>query len=191
LRDDRKAILDRYRIVDFASNVVGIGSVGTRCFVLLLQGEDGDPLILQVKEARRSVLEPFAGAGPYAHQGQRVVEGQRLMQTTSDIFLSWFTGPDGNDYYVRQLRDMKFAVDPAGAGPGQLAKYAQFCGWNLARSHAKSGDAAEIAGYLGKSDVFDRAVASFADAYAEQNRYDYEAFRAAVQKGWIAATAGF
>ena len=191
LRDDRKAILDRYRMVDFASNVVGIGSVGTRCFVLLLQGDDGDPLILQVKEARRSVLEPFAGAGPYAHQGQRVVEGQRLMQTTSDIFLSWFTGPDGNDYYVRQSAGDEIRGRSGRGRPGQLANYAQFCGWNLARSHAKSGDAAEIAGYLGKSDVFDRAVASFADAYAEQNRYDYEAFRAAVQKGWIAATAGF
>ncbi len=190
LLDDRKVILDRYRMVDIAFKVVGIGSVGTRCFVVLLLAEDGDPLILQVKEARHSVLEPFAGAGPYEQQGRRVVEGQRLTQAASDIFLGWFTNQDGIDYYVRQLRDMKYAYNPAGVSPVRLANYAQFCGWNLARAHAKSGDAAEITGYLGKSDAFDRAIVSFAGNYAEQNRRDYKRFKTAVQEGRIAATAG-
>ncbi len=190
LLDDRKVILDRYRLVDIAYKVVGIGSVGTRCYILLLLAEDGDPLILQVKEARRSVLEPFAGAGPYEQQGRRVVEGQRLMQTASDIFLGWFTNEEGIDFYVRQLRDMKYGFDPTGASLSQLANYAQFCGENLARSHAKSGDAAEISGYLGNSDVFDRAIISFAGAYAEQNRRDYEAFSAAVKDGRLTATTG-
>jgi uncharacterized protein (DUF2252 family) len=192
LLDDRKAILDRYRLVDIAFKVVGIGSVGTRCFVLLLLAEDGDPLILQVKEARHSVLEPFAGTGPYENQGQRVVEGQRLMQTASDIFLGWFTnGVDGVNYYVRQLRDMKFGVDPGVMNLAQLANYARFCGMNLARSHAKGGDAAAIAGYLGNSDAFDRAIVSFAGAYAEQNNRDYEVFRTAVKENRIQATTGF
>lgn len=191
LLDDRKAILDRYRLVDIAFKVVGIGSVGTRCWILLLLAEDGDPLILQVKEARHSVLEPFAGEGPYDQQGQRVVEGQRLMQTASDIFLGWFTnGVDGTDYYVRQLRDMKFGVDPGVMNLAQLANYARFCGMNLARSHAKGGDAAAIAGYLGNSDSFDRAIISFAGAYAEQNNRDYEAFYQAVKENRIAATTG-
>ena len=170
---------------------MGIGSVGTRCFVVLLLAEDGDPLILQVKEARHSVLEPFAGKGPYEQQGQRVVEGQRLTQAASDIFLGWFTNIDGIDYYVRQLRDMKYAYDPTGVEPYRLASYGQFCGWNLARAHAKSGDAAEIAGYLGKTDAFDRAIVSFARDYAEQNNRDYEAFRTAVRDERVAATPGF
>jgi len=190
LLDDRRVILDRYRMVDIAFKVVGIGSVGTRCFVVLLLAEDGDPLILQVKEARHSVLEPFAGASPYEQQGRRVVEGQRLTQAASDIFLGWFTAQDGTDYYVRQLRDMKYAYDPAGVSPVRLANYAQFCGWNLARAHAKSSDAAEITGYLGKSDAFDRAIVSFAGDYAEQNRRDYEMFKAAVREGRVAAPAG-
>jgi uncharacterized protein (DUF2252 family) len=188
---DRRVILDRYRMVDIAFKVIGIGSVGTRCYVVLLLAEDGDPLILQVKEARHSVLEPFAGAGLYEQQGRRVVEGQRLTQAASDIFLGWFTSHDGTDYYVRQLRDMKYAYDPAGVSPVRLANYARFCGWNLARAHAKSGDAAEITGYVGKTDAFDRAIISFADEYAEQNRRDYEVFRKDVKKGRIAATPGF
>jgi hypothetical protein len=191
LLDDRKAILDRYRLVDIAWKVVGIGSVGTRCYILLLLAEDGDPLILQVKEARHSVLEPFAGTGPYEQQGRRVVEGQRLMQTASDIFLGYFTNPDGIDFYVRQLRDMKFGLDPAGVTPVQLANYARFCGMNLARSHAKGGDAAEITGYLGTTDSFDRAIVSFARTYAEQNNRDYQAFSKAISEGRIAASAGF
>ena len=191
LLDDRRVILDRYRMVDIAFKVIGIGSVGTRCFVVLLLAEDGDPLILQVKEARHSVLEPFAGAGPYEQQGRRVVEGQRLTQAASDIFLGWFTNQDGTDYYVRQLRDMKYAYDPAGVSPVRLANYAQFCGWNLARAHAKSGDAAEITGYLGKSDAFDRAIISFSGDYAKQNRRDFEMFRTAIKKGRIVATPGF
>ncbi len=184
-------ILDRYRMVDIAWKVVGIGSVGTRCYILLLLAEDGDPLILQIKEARKSVLEPFAGAGPYEHQGRRVVEGQRLMQAASDIFLGYFTNDQGIDFYVRQLRDMKYGFDPTGAPPYQLANYAKFCGGNLARAHAKAGDAAEIAGYLGNSDTFDRAIVSFAGAYAEQNRRDYEAFRTAAQEERITATTGY
>jgi uncharacterized protein (DUF2252 family) len=191
LLDDRKVILDRYRIVDIAWKVVGIGSVGTRCYILLLLAEDGDPLILQVKEARHSVLEPFAGAGPYEKQGQRVVEGQRLMQSASDIFLGYLSNPDGIDFYVRQLRDMKYGFDPSGVEPWQLANYAKYCGGNLARSHAKSGDAAAIAGYLGNSDTFDRAIVSFAGAYAEQNRRDYMAFRTATQEERITATTGY
>jgi hypothetical protein len=192
LLDDRRVILERYRMVDVAFKVVGIGSVGTRCYVVLLLAEDGDPLILQVKEARRSVLEPFAGSGPYEQQGRRVVEGQRLTQAASDIFLGWFTNSvDGIDYYVRQLRDMKYAFDPAGVAPAGLAQYAQFCGWNLARAHAKSGDATEIAGYLGRSDAFDRAIVSFAGAYAGQNDRDYAAFRSAAANGRIAVAPGF
>ena len=190
LPDHHQVLLSRYRMVDIAFKVVGIGSVGTRCWVVLLLAEDGDPLILQVKEARRSVLEPFAGAGPYDHQGRRVVEGQRLTQAASDIFLGWFTAKDGIDYYVRQLRDMKFSFDPTGVSRKRLAWFAQFCGWNLARAHAKSGDAAEIAGYLGKSDVFDRAIVSFASEYADQNRRDYETFLAAVEDGTIVAETG-
>ena len=140
LLPDRRVILDRYRMVDVAFKVVGIGSVGTRAFVVLLLAEDGDPLILQIKEARKSVLEPFAGKGPYEQHGQRVVEGQRLTQAASDIFLGWFKNErDGIDYYVRQLRDMKYAYDPTGVEPYRLANYGQFCGWNLARAHAKSG----------------------------------------------------
>ncbi len=188
LPDDRRMILDRYRLVDVAFKAVGIGSVGTRCYILLLLAEDGDPLILQVKEARKSVLEPFAGTGPYEHQGRRVVEGQRLMQIPSDIFLGWFTNDDGIDLYVRQIREMRYGVDPAGAAPKQLAEYARICGESLARSHVKSGCAAVIAGYLGRSDKFDKAIALFAGAYAEQNRRDYEAFRAAVREGRIPAT---
>jgi hypothetical protein len=156
--------------------------------VLLLLADDGDPLILQLKEARRSVLEPFAGAGPYEHQGRRVVEGQRLTQTASDIFLGWMTGPAGIEFYVRQLRDMKQSFEPAGVAPGAMGMYAEFCGWSLALAHAKSGDAAEIAGYLGSSDAFDRAIATFAGAYAEQNRRDYEAFRTAVADGRLGAS---
>jgi uncharacterized protein (DUF2252 family) len=191
LLPDRRVILDRYRMVDIAFKVVGIGSVGTRCYVILLLAEDGDPLILQAKEARHSVLEPFAGQGPYEHQGQRVVEGQRLTQAASDIFLGWFKDSSGVDFYVRQLRDMKYSYDPTGVPPIRLANYAQFCGWNLARAHAKSGDAAEIAGYLGKTDSFDRAIITFAQDYAEQNRRDYGLFREAVREKRIeSATEG-
>jgi hypothetical protein len=125
------------------------------------------------------------------NQGRRVVEGQRLTQAASDIFLGWFTDQGGIDFYVRQLRDMKYAYDPAGVSPVRLANYAQFCGWNLARAHAKSGDAAEITGYLGKSDAFDRAIVSLAGDYAEQNRRDYKMFKTAAQEGRIEATAGF
>lgn len=137
------------------------------------------------------MLEPFAGKGPYDQQGRRVVEGQRLTQAASDIFLGWFTNDvDGTEYYVRQLRDMKGAYDPTGMAPYRLANYAQFCGWNLARAHAKAGDAAAIAGYLGKSDAFDRAIVAFAGAYADQNRQDHAAFAAAVGDGRIAAIPG-
>ncbi len=190
ISDHHRLLLARYQLVDVAFKVVGIGSVGTRCWVVLLLAEDGDPLILQVKEARRSVLEPFAGASTYEHQGRRVVEGQRLTQAASDIFLGWFTGPDGTEYYVRQLRDMKYAFDPTGVPPERLSWYARFCGWNLARAHAKSGDAAIISGYLGKSDSFDRAIVSFAGAYAEQNRRDFEALRTAVEDGRVTVQPG-
>jgi uncharacterized protein (DUF2252 family) len=191
LLDDRKAILDRYRLVDIAVKVVGIGSVGTRCFVLPLLAEDGDPLILQVKEARHSVLEPFAGAGPYREQGRRVVEGQRLIQTASDIFLGWMRGVQEDRYYCwRQLRDMKGSALVEQQSPLAMNYYAGACGWTLARAHARSGDPAAIAAYLGTSDTFDRAMGDFAERYADQNERDYEAFVGAVRAGTLEAIEG-
>jgi len=142
--------------------------VGTRCFVVLLLADSDDPLLIQVKEARPSVLEPYAGKSKYDHHGQRVVVGQRLMQSASDMFLGWMTGGDGTHYYLRQLRDMKFSVPLGALKAGGLAQYAVVCGWVLARAHAKGGDAATISGYLGKKDVFDQALGQFALAYADQ-----------------------
>jgi uncharacterized protein (DUF2252 family) len=179
-----------------ARKVVGVGSVGTRCWIVLMLGrDDSDPLFLQVKEAEASVLSRFTGASKYANQGQRVVAGQRLMQAASDIFLGWQhveAGLDGRarDFYVRQLRDWKFSIEIETLRPEGLKMYAGMCGWTLARAHARSGDRIAIAAYLGGSDVFDRAVAQFARVYADQNERDHQALVDAVKSGWVTAEPG-
>lgn len=191
LSEERRLLLDRYRFVEAARKVVGVGSVGTRCFVLLLEGRDeGDPLILQIKEAGRSVLEPHLPPTAYDHQGRRVVCGQRLTQAASDIFLGWMTGPGQRHFYWRQLRDMKGSAEVETMSPATLRDYARLCGRALARAHARSGDRIAIAGYLGTSDVFDRAVADFALTYAEQNADDYSALGAAIAVGVVTAAPG-
>ena len=187
LPDERRVLLDRYRLEDCALKVVGIGSVGTRCYIGLLFSEEGHPLILQFKQAVRSVLEPHAGPSAYDNQGQRVVVGQRLLQSSSDIFLGWVRGRRGYDFFVRQLRDMKMSMPVDGFSAAQLRRYARICGWTLARAHAKSGDAATISGYLGKSDAFDRALGEFALAYADQTREDHAALVKAIRSGRVEA----
>ncbi|MFF1510298.1 DUF2252 domain-containing protein [Streptomyces sp. NPDC058326] len=188
LAEERRILLDRYRFRDAARKVVGVGSVGTRCFVLLLEGRDEhDPLILQIKEAGRSVLEPYLAPSAYSHQGRRVVSGQRLVQAAGDIFLGWMTGPEERHFYWRQLRDMKGSAEVETMSPAMLRRYARLCGRALARAHARSGDRIAIAAYLGGSDVFDRGVADFALAYAGQNADDYAALGAAVAAGMLAA----
>ena len=187
LPDERRVLLDRYQLDDYAAKAVGIGSVGTRCYILLMFSEENHPLILQVKEARSSVLEPYAKPSRYENQGQRVVVGQRLMQSSSDIFLGWVRGRLGFDFYVRQLRDMKMTAPIEGVTPAQIKLYAELCGWTLARAHAKSGDAATISGYLGKGDQFDDGMGSFALAYADQNERDYAALLQAERAGRIKA----
>jgi uncharacterized protein (DUF2252 family) len=191
LQEDRRHLLERYRFVDAARKVVGVGSVGTRAFVVLLEGRDGDdPLFLQVKEAGPSVLEGHVASRPNEHHGHRVVAGQRLMQAASDIFLGWFRGTEGRDFYWRQLKDMKGSAKVETMTPDELVLYAGLCGWALARAHARSGDRVQIAAYLGKSDRFDRAVADFAVAYADQNERDHAALRAAVKSGRLPADQG-
>jgi uncharacterized protein (DUF2252 family) len=190
LQDDRRTLLERYRIVDFALKVVGVGSVGTRCCIVLLDSSHSDdPLFLQIKEAQASVLEPHLGRSKYQQHGRRVVSGQRLVQSASDIFLGW-TNDGGHDYYVRQLRDMKGSADLEAMGGSELVDYADLCGWVLARAHARSGDAALLTGYLGKNDAFDQAITAFAHAYAEQTERDYDAFQLAVKAGRLAAELG-
>jgi len=185
LSDDRHALLDRYTPLDVALKVVGVGSVGTHCLVLLLEGRDrDDPLFLQIKEAPNSVLEEFLGPSAYPNHGRRVVEGQRLIQAQSDIFLGWTEGTiEHRHFYVRQLRDWKGSAEVAGATPEDLRFYAQLCGMTLARGHARSGDAVAIAHYMGKSSTFDRAITDFSEAYERQNREDYAAFLAAIEAG--------
>jgi uncharacterized protein (DUF2252 family) len=179
LSDERRGLLARFRPVDAARKVVGVGSVGTRCYVVLLLGKrEDDPLLLQVKQATASVLEPYAGRSRYRHPGHRVVNGQRLLQTASDIFLGW-TGDGVADYYIRQLWDMKGGIHLETLDPADLVPYGRLCGWVLARAHARSGDAPAIAGYLGSGDTFDLAVATFAEAYADQTEADHAAFSAA------------
>jgi uncharacterized protein (DUF2252 family) len=191
LQDDRLHLLDRYRFVDAARKVVGVGSVGTRDYVVLLEGRDeDDPLLLQVKEAEPSVLEVHLPQSAYKHQGQRVVVGQRLMQAASDIFLGWLRGPGGRDFYWRQLRDMKGSVKVERMSPEELALYASICGWALARAHARSGDRVQIAAYLGKSDRFDGAITDFAVTYADQIERDHAALCAAVKSGRISGDVG-
>ena len=187
LPEERRVLFDRYQLEDFALKVVGIGSVGTRCYIALLFSEDNHPLILQVKEACPSVLEPYTAKSQYENQGQRVVTGQRLMQSSSDIFLGWTRGRRGNNFYLRQLRDMKFSLPIEGVSAVQLQRYAEFCGWTLARAHAKSGDAATISGYLGKGDQFDLALGEFAIAYADQTERDHAALVDAVKTGRVEA----
>ncbi|WP_405971634.1 DUF2252 domain-containing protein [Streptomyces sp. NBC_00988] len=191
LSEERRLLLDRYRFVDAARKVVGVGSVGTRCFIVLLAGRDqDDPLFLQIKEARKSVLEEHLPNGPYVHPGHRVVAGQRLLQAASDIFLGWMTGPQGRAFYWRQLRDMKGSADVAGMSPQALTAYARLCGNALARAHARSGDRVAIAAYLGNSDTFERAVADFALSYASQTTADHAALGAAVAAGVVTAAPG-
>jgi uncharacterized protein (DUF2252 family) len=190
LGDDRRPLIERFRIVDVARKVVGVGSVGTGSYIALLQGRDErDPLFLQVKQASPSVLEDHLPHRAHAH-GERVVHGQRLMQAVSDVFLGWSSGPDGRDSYWRQLRDMKASVSVQKMSPGRLRRYTGLCAWTLARAHARSGDPVAIAAYMGGSDRFDRAVTRFALRYAEQNRRDYETFLEAIASGRLRAVAG-
>jgi uncharacterized protein (DUF2252 family) len=192
LTPDRRRLLERYRYVHMARKVVGVGSVGTRAWIMLLLGRDGDdPLFLQLKEAEASVLEPYLGASSFSNHGQRVVEGQRLMQAASDIMLGWIraTDLDGTvrDFYVRQLWDQKGSALVDVMNPKAMTVYAELCGRTLAKAHARSGDAIAIASYLGSGDSFDRALASFAESYADQNERDYRTLQAAVESGRIAA----
>ena len=192
LRDDQRRLLERFQFVDMARKVVGVGSVGTRAFIVLLQGRDqGDPLFLQVKEATRSVLEGHLRKSRYKQPGERVVQGQRMMQAASDIFLGWTKGVQDNRYfYWRQLRDMKASAEVETMTPVALALYGRICGWTLARAHARSGDPVAIAEYLGEDDQFDRSIADFAKRYADQNELDYQAFAEAIRSGRLEAVEG-
>jgi hypothetical protein len=193
---DTAELLGRYELADIARKVVGVGSVGTRCWIVLMLGPDGsEPLFLQVKEAEQSVLAEYAGPSRYANQGERVVVGQRFTQAASDILLGWIRvarGVDGrqHDYYVRQLRDWKLAANVAGMPAGWLRQYASACGWTLARAHAKTGDRFAIAAYLGASDVFDRALADFAASCADQNERDHARLVDAIKSGRLPCEAG-
>ncbi|WP_411150071.1 DUF2252 domain-containing protein [Streptomyces sp. A30] len=191
LTEERRRLLDRYRFVDAARKAVGVGSVGLRCFIVLLEGRDADdPLFLQLKEARISVLEEHLPNGPYVPPGHRVVAGQRLLQAAGDSFLGWMSGPQGRAFYWRQVRDPKGPADVAGMSPADLAAYARLCGTALARAHARSGDRVAIAGYLGGADTFERAVADFALAYADQTTHDHATLCAAVAAGVVTAAPG-
>lgn len=187
LPDERRVLLDRYAVKDKAIKVVGVGSVGTVCSVVLLMAGRKDPLFLQVKEARPSVLEPFAGPSAYPNHGQRVVKGHRLMQSASDIFLGWTQDSDGRHFYVRQLRDMKLKFRIEQFSAAKMRIFADWCGSTLARAHARSGEPALISGYLGRSDKFDRAIAAFAVAYADQGERDHESLMKAVRAGRLEA----
>ncbi|HEY6397312.1 MAG TPA: DUF2252 family protein, partial [Solirubrobacteraceae bacterium] len=196
LEFDRRVLLEQFDLTDFARKVVGVGSVGTRAWIGLLLGRDGqDPLFLQMKEAEASVLEGFLGPSEFSNHGERVVVGQRLMQAASDIFLGWLhveSGFDGQprDFYGRQLKDWKGSAEIEQMIPEGLAVYGRLCGWTLARAHARSGDRIAIAAYLGNGTSFDRAILEFSKTYAEQNERDYRALTAAVKTGTIAAQEG-
>ena len=192
LQDDRRHLLEKFEIIDMARKVVGVGSVGTRAFIVLLQGRDqNDPLFLQVKEATASVLEDHLPKSRYKQPGERVVNGQRMMQAASDIFLGWTKGEQENRYlYWRQLRDMKGSAEVESLTPAALGFYARQCAWTLARAHARSGDPIAINAYLGKGDAFDKAIVDFSGRYADQNERDYEAFTRAVRKGRLEAIEG-
>ena len=190
LAPDRRALFERYEVIDLGHKVVGVGSVGLLAWVLLLQGRDSeDVLTLQLKQAQHSVLEPYSVPSAYAQMGERVVEGQRLMQAASDSFLGWVTGKLGREYYVRQLRDMKWSPDPSGFTPASMSSFAELCGHVLARAHARTGDAIAISAYLGGSTVFDEAIRTFALRYADQVSSDYAAFTAAIASGRLASGA--
>ena len=193
LQSDRRHLLEQFTLVQVARKVVGVGSVGTRAWILLMDAADGaEPLFLQAKEAQPSVLADYCGSSPYRNQGERVVAGQHLMQAESDIFLGWTTapGPDkiDRDFYVRQLKDWKFSFPIEAMIPSGMTVYARLCGWTLARAHARSGDRIALASYLGASDTFDQAIADFAETYADQNERDYAALQAAVKGGRAEAT---
>jgi uncharacterized protein (DUF2252 family) len=195
LQSDRRHLLSEFTLVHVARKVVGVGSVGTRAWIALLDAADGvEPLVLQAKEAQPSVLAEYAGRSQYKNEGERVVAGQHLMQAQSDIFLGWthITDPDGvdRDFYVRQLRDWKFSMPIEVMVPAGLTVYARLCGWTLARAHARSGDRVALAAYLGGSAKFDHAIADFAETYADQNELDYAAFQAAVEDGRAEAVTG-
>ena len=192
LQDDRRHLLERFEVVDMARKVVGVGSVGTRAFIVLLQGRDAhDPLFLQIKEATASVLEEHLGKSTYEQHGERVVQGQRIMQAASDIYLGWTKGLDVNrHFYWRQLRDMKGSALVESMTPLALTFYARICGWTLARAHARSGDPVAIADYLGGSDAFDRSITDFSERYADQNEKDYQEFVTAVRSGRLEALEG-
>ena len=187
LAADRRIVLDRYELVDVARKVVGVGSVGTRCAVALLMAGPRDPLVLQYKEATTSVLAPYAGKSRYANQGERVVTGQRMLQSASDVFLGWTRDDQGHDFYFRQLRDMRMKIDVEEMSKEDWFEYVDLCGWVLARAHARTGDPARIAGYLGKTESFDEAIAKFAVAYADQTERDYGLFLKAIRSGRIRA----
>ena len=196
LETDRRILIDQFEFCDLARKVVGVGSVGTRCWIALMLGRDtSDPLFLQIKEAEASVLSRYVGASRHTNQGQRVVAGQRLMQASSDIFLGWQRNPAGfdgkaRDFYVRQLRDWKFSLDIEAMVPRGMRLYGELCGWTLARAHARSGDRIAIAAYLGGADVFDKAISQFAVAYADQNEKDHQSLVDAVASGRITAEPG-
>jgi uncharacterized protein (DUF2252 family) len=194
LPPDRRHLLGRFRLTRVARKVVGVGSVGTQAWIVLMEAEDDDPLLLQAKQAQPSVLAAYAGASEYDHQGERVVAGQRLMQAASDIFLGWqrTADPGGGhtDYYVRQLRDWKYSAPIERMGPAQLSDYGELCAWTLARAHARTGDRFAIAAYLGGSDKFDQAVAGFAASYAGQTERDHAALADAVASGRAEAETG-
>ena len=193
LDTNRRVLLDTFEYADLARKVVGVGSVGTRCWIVLLLGRDrDDPLVLQVKEAETSVLSRYVGASSFNNEGQRVVAGQRLMQASSDIFLGWQrteAGPDTSqrDFYVRQLRDWKLSLNTEALAPRGMRVYGELCGWTLARAHARSGDRIAIAAYLGGSDEFDEAITRFAVAYADQNERDHQSLVDAARSGQLTA----
>lgn len=188
LSEERRFLLDRYEVCDIAVKVVGVGSVGTWCGIVLLQAGEGDPLFLQIKEAGASVLEAYAGKSVYPNHGRRVVEGCRLLQSASDLFLGWTAGPAGRQFYVRQLKDVKIKMLVEVFKRETMAQYATLCGWTLARAHARCGEPATISGYLGKSDRFDEAVGDFSVAYADQSERDHESLTKAARDGRLAVT---
>jgi uncharacterized protein (DUF2252 family) len=185
LQDDRRFLLDRYEVEDVAIKVVGVGSVGTFCGIALLLAGEKDPLFLQIKEARTSVLEPYAGKSIFSNHGQRVVDGCRLMQSASDLFLGWTAGRRGRHFYIRQLKDVKIKILVETFNRSAMMEYASVCGWALALAHARSGQPAAISGYLGKSDKFDHAIATFSIAYADQSERDHKLLLRAVRAGQL------
>jgi uncharacterized protein (DUF2252 family) len=185
LQEDRRLLLRKYRFIDIAQKVVGVGSVGTRCYIALLLGnESSDPLFLQVKEAQASVLERYLAPSSYSSHAHRVVSGQRIMQAASDLFLGW-TAASPFNFYVRQLRDMKLSVDISRLNSRRFIEYCRLCGWTLACAHARSGDPAEISGYLGRGNTFEQALAAFAETYADQTMQDHAALIAVIREGRI------